>query len=223
MSNIVMGKEANSQRNHDTSKASLFGMICNIVLFTVKFIIGSITNSVAITGDAFNNLSDAGVSLCALIGIKKSSKGGDEEHPFSFGRVEYIFGLIISFLIFLTAIEVGKILFGKLFTHEIIEYNTFIITILCITVLMKLGFGFYTKSIATKTKSTIIQAISKDSLIDAVISLVTIVSMISSEYVSFPIDGIIGFAVVIWIFISGCSLAEENFNSIIGKKTIRNW
>jgi divalent metal cation (Fe/Co/Zn/Cd) transporter len=68
-------------------------MICNIVLFAVKFIIGSITNSVAITGDAFNNLSDAGVSLCALIGIKKSSKDGDEEHPFGFGRVESIFGL----------------------------------------------------------------------------------------------------------------------------------
>jgi cation diffusion facilitator family transporter len=186
-------------------------------LFTVKFVIGYITGSVAITGDAFNNLSDADVSLCALVGIKKSSKGGDEEHPFGFGRVEYIFGLIISFLIFLTAIEVGKISFGKLFAHEAIEYNTMII-ILGITVLIKLGFGFYTKSIANKTKSTIIQAISKDSLIDAVISLVTIVSMISSEYVSFPIDGIIGFAVVIWIFVSGCSLAEENFNSIIGKK-----
>jgi divalent metal cation (Fe/Co/Zn/Cd) transporter len=79
-------------------------------------------------------------------------------------------------LIFLTAIEVGKISFGKLFTHEIIEYSTVILIILGVTVLVKLGFGFYTKSIADKTKSTIIKAISKDSLIDAVISLVTIVS-----------------------------------------------
>jgi divalent metal cation (Fe/Co/Zn/Cd) transporter len=93
----MMDKGANNRRNRDTSKANLFGMICNIVLFTVKFIIGYTTSSVAITGDAFNNLSDAGVSLCALVRTKKSSKGGDEEHPFGFGRVEYIFGLIIFF------------------------------------------------------------------------------------------------------------------------------
>jgi cation diffusion facilitator family transporter len=149
---------------------------------------------------------------------KKSSKGRDEDPPFGFGRVEYIFGLIISFLMFLTAIEIGKMSFGKLFTHKLIEYNAVILIILCVTVAVKLGFGLYTKSIAAKIKSTIIQAISKDSLIDAVISFVSIVSMISSEYVSFPIDGIVGFAVVIWIFISGCNLAEDNFNSIIGKK-----
>jgi cation diffusion facilitator family transporter len=213
-----MDKETNDQRNHDTSKASLFGMICNSVLFTVKFIIGNITGSIAVTGDAFNNLSDAGVSLCALIGIKKSSKGRDEEHPFGFGRVEYIFGLIISFLIFLTAVEVGKVSFRKLFSHELVEYNVLILIILSITIVIKLGYGFYTKNIAAKTKSTLIQAISKDSLIDAAITFVTLVSMISSAYVSFPIDGIIGFAIVLWIFISGCSLAEENFNSIIGKK-----
>jgi cation diffusion facilitator family transporter len=213
-----VNSETNKERNHDVSKASLFGMIYNVILFVMKFTIGYIINSAAITGDAFNNLSDSGVSLFALIGLRKSSKGKDEEHPFGFGRVEYIFGLIISFLIFFTAIEVGKMSFRKLFIRELVEYNAVILAILGITIVVKLVFGFYTKSIANKTKSVIIQAISRDSLIDAAISGVTIMSMVLSKQVSFPIDGIIGFSIVIWIFISGCNLAEENINSIIGKK-----
>jgi cation diffusion facilitator family transporter len=213
-----MEKGSGNFRNRDGSITGVIGMICNIVLFIIKFVIGRITNSIAITGDAFNNLSDAGVSLLALAGFKKSAQKDDDEHPYGFGRVEYIFGLVVSFLIFFTAFEIGKAAISQLFHSERIEYNPVILIILISTILVKLFFGIYSRLAAKRTHSSLLKAISQDSFADTILSGVTVLSMITSNYTSFPIDGIMGLATALWIFVSGCNLAEDNLNQLIGKK-----
>jgi cation diffusion facilitator family transporter len=211
--------EANEDfRNHNGSVTSMVGMICNALLFTIKFVIGNITHSVAITGDAFNNLSDASVSFLALIGFKKSVKKGDDAHPYGFGRVEYIFGLAVSFLIFFTAIEIGKTSFYQLLHPEQITYNSVILALLIFTILVKLFLGVYSRYAAQKNHSSLLKAISYDSFADAVLSTVVVLSMLVSNHISFPIDGVTGLVTALWIFISGCNLAEENLNRLIGQK-----
>lgn len=84
------------------------GIFCNVLLSILKFVIGTVTNSVSITADAANNLSDASSNIVTIIGAKIAGKPVDEDHPFGHGRMEYISALIVSFFIFLMGFELGK-------------------------------------------------------------------------------------------------------------------
>ena len=87
---------------------SCTGIILNIMLFLGKLIAGLVSGAVSVMADAFNNLSDAGSSIMSLVGFKMAAKAADEDHPFGHGRMEYISGLVISFIIMMMSIELGK-------------------------------------------------------------------------------------------------------------------
>ena len=91
--------------------ASIVGIICNTILFLIKFIIGLIIGSITVTADSFNNLSDAASSIVGLVGVKLASRPADKEHPFGHGRAEYIAALVVAFLV----IEVGFTCFKSSF------------------------------------------------------------------------------------------------------------
>ena len=103
--------------------SSAVGVCCNIVLFGVKFLLGTLTNSIAISADAFNNLSDVGSSLVTFVGFKMASKPADNDHPFGHGRIEYLSGLVISFLILMVGVEIGKNSIAKIFYPETVEFS----------------------------------------------------------------------------------------------------
>ena len=110
-------------KNYSDTKVRLaYGILCgaagiffNVLLFAVKFAAGTISKSIALMADAFNNLSDAASSIVQLLGFKLSSTEPDASHPFGHGRIEYIAGLIISFLILLMGFELLKSSFSALF------------------------------------------------------------------------------------------------------------
>lgn len=90
--------------------AGVVGIICNLFLFAVKFISGSLLHSVAVTADAFNNFSDAGSSIISLVGVKMAEKPADRDHPFGHGRIEYIAALIVAFLV----LDGGALAFSRI-------------------------------------------------------------------------------------------------------------
>ena len=95
--------------------AGVVGIVCNLLLSVIKFIIGSVTNSVSITADATNNMTDAGSSIVTLIGFRLSEKPADEDHPYGHARIEYITGLIISFLTLIIGYDILKTSVSKIF------------------------------------------------------------------------------------------------------------
>jgi len=94
------------------------GIVCNLVLFAAKFLAGLLTSSIAITADAFNNLSDAGSSIVTLVGFRMAGKPADDQHPFGHGRIEYIAGLLVSIIILLMGIELGKSSVEKIYASR---------------------------------------------------------------------------------------------------------
>ena len=130
-------------RENYTTLSGILGIICNVVLFAVKFIIGSVMNSIAITSDAFNNLSDMGTSVMAIIGAKLSSRRPDADHPFGHGRFEYISSLIISFIIMLVGFELLQGSFDKVLHPEPISAKPILLIILALSVLVKFWMWSY--------------------------------------------------------------------------------
>ena len=198
--------------------ASVVGIFCNVLLFSVKLTIGLILSSLAVTADAFNNLSDAASSIISFIGVKMAGKPADAEHPFGHGRIEYIAALIVSFLV----IEVGFTFFkssiSKILHPEEISFDLVPFVILILSILVKLWMAFFNNKLGKRIDSKVMLATAADSLGDVITTSATVLSIIICHFTSINVDAIAGLIVsgiVIW---SGVSIAKDTLEPLIGQR-----
>ncbi len=194
----------------------ILGIVCNIILFVIKLVVGSAIHSIAIISDAFNNLSDMGSSVITMIGAKMSNQRADAEHPFGHGRFEYISSLIVSFIIVTMGFELVKTSFEKILNPVRPEFNIALMGILVISVLVKLWMCFAVKYLGKKTNSDVLLATSADSLNDAIATTIIIISVVLCKYLPPIIDGIAGLLVAVMICITGVKLAWETIGTLLG-------
>ncbi|SOB71048.1 Dimerisation domain of Zinc Transporter [Anaerobutyricum hallii] len=197
---------------------SVVGIFCNVLLFSVKLTIGLILSSLAVTADAFNNLSDAASSIISFIGVKMAGKPADAEHPFGHGRIEYIAALIVSFLV----IEVGFTFFkssiSKILHPEEISFDLVPFVILILSILVKLWMAFFNNKLGKRIDSKVMLATAADSLGDVITTSATVLSIIICHFTSINVDAIAGLivsAIVIW---SGISIAKDTLEPLIGER-----
>lgn len=196
---------------------SVVGIFCNVFLFAAKFSIGLLLKSLAVTADAFNNLSDAASSVISFIGVKMASKPADEDHPFGHGRIEYISALIVSFLV----VEVGLTFFkssvGKLMNPEDIAFEWVPFLILVLSIGVKLWMGMFNRKLGKLINSKVMLATATDSMGDVITTSATVASILISRFTSINVDAIAGIIVsgiVIW---SGFSIAKDTLEPLIGQ------
>lgn len=198
--------------------SGIIGIICNLTLCTVKFLVGSLTGSVSITADAVNNLSDAGSSIVTIAGTKLANKPVDREHPFGHGRLEYISALIVSFFIFLMGFELAKSSIQKIIHPENVKFNIWYIVVLAIAILVKLFMAYYNNIFYKKTDNISLKAVRQDSLNDCFATFATIVALIIAHFTPFKrADGIIGLIVAIIIFLAGVDIIKDILGKLLGQ------
>ena len=195
----------------------IMGIILNLLLFTGKYIAGMLSGSIAITADAFNNLSDSGSSLITLLGFKMSGAKPDAHHPFGHGRMEYLSGLAVSALIIAMGIELIISSIRKIIDPVAVTSDTITIVILIVSILTKLYMYFYSKNTAKKIHSTAMNATAADSLSDVVVTSVVLVSVIIASLTSLKIDGYCGVAVGLFVLYSGLQSIRETLSPLLGK------
>ncbi len=196
--------------------AGVMGIVCNLFLFIVKLIAGTLTHSIAITSDAFNNLSDMGSSLISAVTAKLSGQRPDAEHPFGHGRLEYIASLAVSFLIMLVGFELFRSSAAKIFAPEPVIFSWPALLILLISTLVKVWMFSYNRYIGKTIQSGVLRAAASDSLNDAAATGAVIVATIAARYVNFPIDGIMGILVSLLILRAGYGIAKETIGLLLG-------
>lgn len=204
-------------RNSYGYLSGIVGIIVNILLFLIKFCVGFFTNSIAITADAFNNLSDSGSSLITVFSFKLSSKPADREHPFGHGRIEYLSALIVSFLVLLVGIEFIKTSISRIMHPVPLKSTIFSVLLMIGSILVKIWLGYFYNFLGSSINSNTLKASSKDSFADVITTSVILLSLISSNLFNFPIDGYIGVIVSIFIIYSGFSLIKETINPLLGE------
>ena len=194
-----------------------FGIFLNLVMFALKFIFGTISGSIAMVADAFNNLSDAGSSIVSIFGFKLAGKKPDPEHPFGFGRIEYISGLIITFLIFLMGFELLTSSVDAIRNPEPQEGGLIPLIVMGAAILIKFYMFVYNNGVAKKISSVSMAATAKDSLSDMISTAVVIISTLVAPYTSLPVDGIAGVVVALFIFLAGWESAKETVSPLLGQ------
>ena len=193
------------------------GIGLNILLFLGKWIAGTLSGSIAITADAFNNLSDAGSSIITLIGFRLSGQAPDPEHPFGHGRMEYISGLLVSVAILVMGFELICSSFGKLRDPEPIESSALVLGILLASILVKVYMFYYNRSLSKKLDSAAMKATSVDSLSDTVATTLVLIATVISKYTGLILDGWFGILVGIFIVYTGGSTLKETIDLLIGQ------
>ena len=198
--------------------ASVVGIFCNVLLFSVKLAIGLILSSLAVTADAFNNLSDAASSIISFVGVKMAGKPADAEHPFGHGRIEYIAALIVSFLV----IEVGFTFFkssiSKIMHPEEITFDPVPFIILILSILVKLWMAFFNNKLGKRIDSKVMLATAADSLGDVITTSATVISIVICHFTSINVDAIAGLIVSGIVICSGVSIAKDTLEPLIGQR-----
>lgn len=215
-------KEPTAYGNAATRKAygtlcSLLGIFLNVLLFAGKYAAGVISGSIAITADAFNNLSDAGASAISLLGFRLSGKKPDPDHPFGHGRIEYISGLAVAALIIVMGVELLISSVEKIVTPEPVEAGLLPAAILLVSILVKLYMFAYNRAIGKKISSSAMSATGADSLTDSIATAVVLVSMGVSAVLDVNIDGWAGAAVAVFILLAGYGVAKDTLSPLLGQ------
>lgn len=205
-------------------KRTAYGKLCgtvgialNILLFVGKFVAGLISNSIAITADAFNNLSDAGSSLVTLIGFKLAEQKPDSDHPFGHGRMEYLSGLVVSAVILMMGFELVKDSIDKILHPTAVDFSVVVLFILVLSILGKCYMAWYNYRYGKRFESSTLKATAVDSLSDCVSTTVVLIATLVGHYTEVQIDGFCGVAVGILIFVAGINAARETLSPLLGE------
>lgn len=196
--------------------AGMVGIASNFLLFLIKIIVGTLTNSIAIVADAINNLSDSGSSLITLLGFKISAKPADAKHPYGHARMEYLSGLIVSFIILFLGFQLIKDSAAKIIHPETAQFSMISIVVLVIAILIKLWQSLFYRKVAQIIDSTTLIATSVDSRNDILATSAVLVSTVVTRLTGFNLDGYAGVVVALFILVSGARLVMETANPLLG-------
>ena len=197
--------------------ASIVGICCNVLLFSAKLLVGMLVNSISVTADAFNNLSDAASSVIGFIGVKMAGKPADEDHPFGHGRMEYIAAFIVAFLVIQVGFSFLKTSIGKIIHPEEMTFKAVSVAILLLSVCVKLWMAFFNNTLGKRIQSAVMKATAADSLGDVVTTSATILSILVYGIWGLNIDGIIGIAVSVIVMWAGVKIAKDTLAPLIGE------
>lgn len=207
---------------HKTRQASILrgSLVClftNLLLFLIKFAVGTLSGSMAVVADAFNNLSDMGSGAVTLIGTKLASRPSDKEHPFGHGRMEYLSALIVSFIILFLALELIGSAFGKILHPSPVHFSDVTLLLLFLSAAAKLCLGLYSYRLGKKVNSLAMIAAGKDSLADVAVTGVTLISAVLSFFTDLPVDGYLALCVSAFVIWSAIGILRDTLGPLLGQ------
>jgi len=193
------------------------GILCNVLLFAGKLIVGTLAGSVSITADAMNNLSDAASSIVTLLGFKLAEKPADEEHPYGHARYEYLAGLAVAAMIIIIGFELGQSSVQKILNPSDVEFSLVTAGVLVGSIAVKLWLSVFNKKLGGMIRSAALEATAADSRNDVLATAAVLVASVVEFFTPWRIDGWMGLAVAVFILYSGWTLARETISPLLGE------
>ena len=193
------------------------GIGCNLVLFALKLLVGTISGSVSITADAMNNLSDATSAIVTLVGFKLAEKPADDDHPYGHARYEYLSGLAVAAMIIVIGFELAKTSVEKIFQPAAVEFTLPVAVVLLGSILVKLWLSLFNSSLGKYIDSSALLATAADSRNDVLATAAVLAAALIEWLTNWRIDGFMGLGVALFILYSGAMLAKETISPLLGE------
>ena len=197
--------------------SGIVGIICNLILFGLKLLVGTVSGSVSITADAMNNLSDATSAIVTLIGFKLAEKPADEDHPYGHARYEYLSGLAVAAMIVVIGFELAKTSVEKIITPTAVEFSIPVAIVLVGSIVVKLWLCLFNRRLGKHIDSPALLATAADSRNDAVSTFAVLLAAVIELLTQWRIDGYMGLGVALFILYSGAMLAKDTISPLLGE------
>ena len=217
---LIPGREHTSSpdvRRRYGTLCGAVGIFWNLLLFAGKFAAGTISGSVAVVADAFNNLSDAGSSVITVVGFRLAGKKPDPQHPFGHGRMEYIAGMLVSVLILMMGAELVQSSLEEILHPEMPEVHWAVLAVLLLSIAVKCYMAYYNRAIGRKVNSPTLLAASSDSLSDCFSTLAVLLSALAAHFLGWNLDGWCGLLVSVLILWAGVTSLRDTVNPLLGQ------
>lgn len=196
--------------------AGIVGILCNLVLFLGKLVIGTISGSVSIRADAVNNLSDASSNIVTLVAFQLARKPEDAEHPYGHARIEYLSGLAVAAMILLIGVELAKESFHKILYPEPVSFSWALVAVLGMSIAVKLWLAVFNRTLGKKIKSTSLMATAADSQNDVITTGAVLLAAVTARLTGLELDGYVGLLVAGFILWSGIGIAKDTISPLLG-------
>ncbi len=193
------------------------GICCNVLLCAGKMAAGILFHSISVVADAVNNLSDALSSVVTLVGFQLAGRPADEGHPYGHQRIEYLSGLLVSFLILLIGVQLIRSSLGKIFSPEQVQFSYLTVVILLLSMGVKTWLFAFNRKLGRIIHSNVLRATAQDSINDVVTTGAVLLSAIVSKLIGFQLDGYVGVLVSLFILYSGIGLVRDTLNPLLGE------
>ena len=197
--------------------SGITGIVCNVLLFAGKLIVGILSGSVSITADAMNNLSDAASSIVTLIGFKLAEKPADQEHPYGHARYEYLSGLAVAAMILIIGFELAKTSVEKIISPEAVSFTIPTAVVLIGSIAVKLWLSVFNRRLGKHISSGALLATAADSRNDVISTTAVLVAGVVEHFTHWRVDGYMGLAVALFILYSGVTMAKETISPLLGE------
>lgn len=197
--------------------SGIVGILNNLFLFVIKFLIGTIVHSVSIQADGVNNLTDAGSNIISILSFHLSNKPADKDHPFGHERTETIASLFVGILILVLGFETAKESISKVIHPGSIDFRIASVIILLISIMVKFWMYAYNKKLSKTYDSSLLEATALDSISDVCGTTAVLVSTLLSPVLHFNLDGYMGIVVSGIILYGAYGLLRDMINSLIGE------
>ena len=197
--------------------SSIVGIVCNILLFALKYIMGTLSGSISIISDAFNNLSDCAGCLVTLFGYKLAAKPADKDHPFGHGRIEYLTSMLIAVLILLMGFELLRDSVDKIMNPQPVTFRIIVLISLLCSIGLKLWMSLFNTHLGKTIDSSVMLATAKDSRSDVIATAVAVLALIASCFTDFPVDGFAGILVSLFILKAGYEIIRDTIDDLLGR------
>lgn len=215
---FAKGDPALPQTRAKTGKLSGgVGIVCNLLLFGLKLLVGIVSGAVSITADAMNNLSDATSSVVTLVGFKLAEKPADEDHPYGHARYEYLSGLAVAAMIIVIGFELAKSSVEKIITPTAVAFSVPVLLVLVGSVLVKLWLSHFQKHLGQRIRSAALLAAATDSRNDVLATGAVLAALTVEHFTNLRIDGFVGLGVAVFILYSGVSMAKQTISPLLGE------
>lgn len=203
-------------RGNYGTMAGIVGILCNLVLFLGKLVIGTISGSVSIRADAVNNLSDASSNIVTLVAFRLARKPEDAEHPYGHARIEYLSGLAVAAMILLIGVELAKESFHKILYPEPVSFSWALVAVLGMSIAVKLWLAVFNRTLGKKIKSTSLMATAADSRNDVITTGAVLLAAVTARLTGLELDGYVGLLVAGFILWSGIGIAKDTISPLLG-------
>jgi len=216
---IFIKKDINTPQGRQSVAVlcSIMSITFNLLLFVGKLIIGTMSGSVAITADAFNNLADAGTCLAELLGFFVAGVGAGKRHPFGHGRIEWLMGLFAAITVLFMGFEMLKTSISSVASPQPVNFSKMLVVVLICSIAIKGYMFLYNRKIGKKIGSITMKAKAFDCLGDLASTTTVLLSILVTRFFGWQVDGWCGIAVSVFIFYAGIQALNETISPLIGK------